>query len=139
MCVCICAISHDSSVGKTVGLTIATYLCRTGSNCACGMLAKILSGEKYQYKEWFDCHLPGCSGFTEYCPGFPPAEDSRPKCVFKSLELLDLIAQFHVMPAHMCFTHNNKSIQSDKSNINHFKLCVSLFKNTTSLMILEKP
>ena len=29
-------------------------------------------------------------------------------------------------------------MQSEKSNINHLKLCVSRLKNTTSLMILEK-
>ena len=81
------------------------------------MLAKILSGEKYQY---IDCHLPVWGGFTEYCPGFPLAEDSRPKCVFKSLELLDLTSIPQGISAHICFTHNNKSMQSE--NINHFPL-----------------
>ena len=30
--------------------------------------------------EWFDCHPPGCGGFTwtdENYPGFPPPQDSR--------------------------------------------------------------
>ena len=64
---------RDSSVGKTVCL--ATYLCRRGSNRACGMLAKISSGEEiYRWKSlrnvwvvWLS--LPGSGGFTEYFPG----------------------------------------------------------------------
>ena len=55
---------------KRLASRLATYLCRMGPNCASGMLAKISSGEKYQYKHekecFFDCHLPGCGGFTEY-------------------------------------------------------------------------
>ena len=39
----------DSSVGKTVVSQLATYLYRTGSSLASGMLAKISSG-KNQYK-----------------------------------------------------------------------------------------
>ena len=45
---------------------------------------------------------------------------------------LDLTSIPEVIPAHMCFTNDNKSMQSEKSNINNFKLCVSLFKNTSS-------
>ena len=114
---------------KWLASRLATYLCRAGSNCPCGMLAKISSG----------LHLPGCVGFTDCCPGFPPAADSRPKCVFKSLEMLDLTSIPEVIPAHMCLRMIIKACKVNKSNINHFKLCVSLFKNTTSLMILEKP
>ena len=101
------SLAHDNSEKKSVkrlASRLATYLCHTGSNCACGMLAKISSG----------LHLPGCGGFTAYCPGFPPAEDSRPKCVFKGLELLDLTSIPEVIPTHMCFTHDNKSMQSEK-------------------------
>ena len=46
--------------------------------------------------------------------GVPPAEDSQLKCVFKSLELLDLTSIPEVIPAHMCFTHDNKSMQNEK-------------------------
>ena len=58
-----------------------------GSNRAGVMLAKISNGVKNinvkpcGMYEWFDCHLPGCSGFTEYFlaarPRNPQASTSR--------------------------------------------------------------
>ena len=98
------SLAHDNSVGKTVGLTTSYIPLPHGFELCLRHASKTIERTS----------PAGCGGFTEYCPGFPPAEDSRPKCVFKSLELLDLTSILEVIPAHMCFTHDNKSMQSEK-------------------------
>ena len=78
--------AHSHFVGfgmmrlKWFASRLAIYLCRAGSNC---------TGDKYPltYRYGVGCHLPGCSGFTEYLfpghlaenyAGCPTSQDSPP-------------------------------------------------------------
>ena len=76
---------------------LATYLFLRGSNCAGGMLAKNIEWLKTSINEnpcgmyeWFDCPCrvavvsQSISRADENYPSFPPPQDSRAKCIFRS-------------------------------------------------------